>query len=123
MKKESISKKESGFLRRMTTFLTEPQNKLPVIIQLRNISQIIIDEVHRDDNKWRSESIEYLSKIQVTQKFIKQKKLPNNELLYLHSASVLKSKQDHEQILKEISKPLPLRDPDDYLKEIQKIAD
>ena len=123
MKKESISKKESGLLRRMTTFLTEPQNKLPVIIQLRNISQIIIDEVHRDDNKWRSESIEYLSKMQVTQKFIKQKKLPNNELLYLHSASVLKSKQDHEQILKEISKPLPLRDPDVYLKEIQKIAD
>ena len=123
MKKESISKKESGLLRRMTTFLTEPQNKLPVIIQLRNISQIIIDEFHRDDNKWRSESIEYLSKMQVTQKFIKQKKLPNNELLYLHSASVLKSKQDHEQILKEISKPLPLRDPDDYLKEIQKIAD
>ena len=123
MKKESISKKESGLLRRMTTFLTEPQNKLPVIIQLRNISQIIIDEVHRDDNKWRSESIEYLSKMQVTQKFIKQKKLPNNELLYLHSASVLKSKQDHEQILKEISKTLPLRDPDDYLKEIQKIAD
>jgi hypothetical protein len=61
--------------------------------------------------------------MQVTQKFIKQKKLPNNELLYLHSASVLKSKQDHEQILKEISKTLPLRDPDDYLKEIQKIAD
>ena len=81
-----------------------------------------IDMLHQKSHDFIEETMQSVKKQKKLVDYVKNKMLPKSDCGVLHDAKLEKERTEHEEILAEIRKEPPLRDPTEYYAELTALA-
>lgn len=81
-----------------------------------------IDMLHQKSHDFIEETMQSVKKQKKLVDYVKNKMLPKSDCGVLHDAKLEKERIEHEEILAEIQKEPPLRDPTEYYAELTALA-